>query len=256
MVFYNFIGFYTLFKRESMRYIKIYGQTIFAPLLSNMLFLWVFWSLFQTRSVWIEWVGYLEFLVPWLCIMWAILSAYQNPSSSLIIQKYQNILEDLNTFPISSFEKAFAYTLAWAVRGLLIWFLTYVATIYFVWYHIELPLLFFFSIFLVSFIFSALWVITGLYLPNFDRISFVLNIIITPLVYFGWVFFEISKLPWILSNLIYINPIFPMIDLVRYAYLWSSEWNLFFNITTICLLCIITFWQSWYMFRRGVWLKT
>jgi len=93
-MFYNPTGFLTLTKREIHRFFKVYLQTVLAPLLTNILFLGVFGATFKTRSVGIEGVDYLSFLVPGLCAMGAIFAAYQNPSSSIVAQKYQGIIQD------------------------------------------------------------------------------------------------------------------------------------------------------------------
>ncbi len=251
----NYIPFYTLFKKEVDRFLKIYVQTILSPLLTNILFLWVFWWMFKTRSIWIEWVDYLSFLVPWLCAMWAITSSFQTPSFSLIISKFQNTIQDLNSYPISSFGKSMAYILAWSFRGFLVWFLTYISTIVFVWYSIDNWILFFVWIFLISFIFSCLWYILWLYLKDFDKINFALSIVITPLIYFWWVFFEITKLPWIFSKIAFLNPIFPLVDFLRFSYIWKSEWVVLFDVWYILLITFLFYWVAYYMTKRGVWVK-
>ena len=251
----NYVGFYSLFKKEIDRFLKIYVQTLITPLITNIMFLWVFWGMFQTRSVWIDGVDYLGFLVPWLCVMWAITSSFQSPSFSLIISKFQNTIQDLNSYPLSNLEKLMAYILAWTLRGLLVWFLTYIATIFFVWYSIDNPILFFLSLFFVSFIFSSFWYVLWLYLKDFDKINFALNIVVIPLVYFWWVFFEISKLPWIFSKIAFLNPIFPLVDLTRYAYLWKNEWNLYFDIWYLLMLTVIFFLVSYQMTKKWIWVK-
>ncbi|MBT4936445.1 ABC transporter permease [Candidatus Peregrinibacteria bacterium] len=255
MFFYNPIGFLTLTGREIKRFMKVYIQTIIAPLLTNMLFLGVFGGMFKTRQLGIEGVDYLSFLVPGLCAMGAIMSAYQNPSSSIIIQKYQNTIQDLNAYPITHFEKLMAFLIGGTVRGIMVGVLTYISTIYFVGYHIEYPLLFLLMLFLISLISSACGVIVGLVFHDFDKMSFILTIILTPMVYFGGVFFELSKLPSVLSYLIYINPLFPMVDLLRYSYLGILEGNMLFNISMISFLAILTITSSYFLFKKGVGLK-
>jgi ABC-2 type transport system permease protein len=219
----NTVGFMTLTKREIRRFLKVYLQTIVAPLFTNLLFLGVFGGVFRTRQVGIEGVDYLSFLIPGLCAMGAINSAYQNPASSLVQQKYQGLIYDLNTWPLTTFEKLMAFVLGGGVRGLLVGTMTYVASIVFVGYTVKSPFLFFTMLFVLAIFFSFVGVIVGLLAKTFDQSSFFTNIILTPLVYFGGVFFEIGKLPHGLSTLASFNPLFPLIDSVRYAYLGVSE---------------------------------
>jgi ABC-2 type transport system permease protein len=244
-----------MIKREINRFMKVYIQTLLAPLLSNMLFLGVFGGMLKTRKVGIEGVSYLAFLVPGLAAMGAIFSSFQNPSFSIIVQKYQETIKDLNGYPISTFEKVLAFVLGGTFRGFLIGTLTYIATIFFIGYKIEHPFIFFLMIILISFTFSSLGVITGLFLDNFERMNFILAIILTPMAYFGGVFFEISKLPEIFSSIAYFNPLFPMINLVRYGYLGVFEGTLLIQIIYVIVTAIITFWSAYYFFHKGVGLK-
>ena len=252
---YNRIGFITLLNREVSRFMKVYIQTLMAPLLSNLLFLGVFGGMLKTREVGIEGVGYLPFLVPGLAAMGAIFAAFQNPSFSIIAQKYQDTLKDINSYPLSTFEKVLAFVLGGTIRGVLIGTLTYIATIWFVGYHIEHPFGFFMMLILISFVFSSLGVTAGLFLDNFERMNFILAIILTPMAYFGGVFFEVSKLPEFLSGVGFLNPLFPMINLIRFSYLGVYEGNLLIQMIFVPVTAILAFLSAYYFFNKGVGLK-
>jgi len=249
------IGFLSLIKRETHRFCKVYVQTIVAPLLTNILFLAVFGATFQTRSVGIEGVDYLSFLVPGLCAMGTIFGAYQNPSSSIIAQKMQGTIQDLNAYPLSSLEKTLAFVISGSIRGLIIGSLTYLSTTIFVGFSIANPLLFFISLTLLAFIFASLGVISGLLIESWDKMSFITSIILTPLAYLGGVFFEISQLPGIFSNIAYINPLSPLIDLVRWAYLGSSAANIPLTMALVCIIFVIVFSIALRCIQKGVGLK-
>ena len=240
-MFYNFYGMYMLSRREIMRFMKVYIQTIIAPILSNMLFLGVFGGALRNREISIEGVDYLHFLIPGLCAMGAIMSAVQNPSSSMIIQKFQNLIQDLNSYPLTTSEKLMAFSIGGAVRGTMVGTLTYLASIPFVGYEISSPFLFIGMLFLVSLIFSFIGVIIGLVFENFDRLTFVMSIVLTPLVYFGGVFFEISNLPGILSKIAVYNPIFPLIDSVRWSYIGILEGTMQYNLAYSMSILLISF---------------
>jgi ABC-2 type transport system permease protein len=254
-MFYNFTGFLTLTKREIKRFMKVYVQTILAPLLSNLLFLGIFGATFKTRSVSLDGVSYMEFLIPGLCLMGAVMSAIQNPSSSIIIQKFQNIITDLNSYPLSLNEKILAYTLGGTFRGLIVGVLTYLASIPFIGYEISHPVLFISSLTLISAIFSLLGIIIGLVFENFDRVTFIISIILTPLIYFGGVFFEISKLPEKIANIAFLNPIFPLVDTVRYAFLGVSEGKIMVNVFFVIFILLICYASAYSVMSKGVGLK-
>lgn len=251
-MFYNPTGFFTLTKKEVHRFMKVYLQTMVAPLFNSLLFLGVFGGVLRTRQVGLEGIGYLSFLVPGLCAMAAITGSFQNSSSSLVQQKYLDIIHDLNTYPLSTLEKLSAYALAGALRGLLVGSITWFACTFFTSFSINNPIMFFVMLFIVSFFFSVMGIITGLYLKTFDQMSLIQNIVLTPLVYFGGVFFEVSKLPGILSKIAVYNPLFPFIDSIRFSYLGISEGAIYTNITFFSICLIISFTIAYQMVKRGV----
>ena len=255
IVFYNVTGFLTLLNREIHRFMKVPIQTVLAPLLSNILFLGIFGGLLQSREVGIEGVDYLHFLVPGLATMGAIFASFQNPAFSMIAQKFQNTLQDLNSYPISDTEKTLAYVLGGTFRGLLVGILTYVATVFFVGYSIEYPVLFVSSLFVTSFIFSSIGLITGLLLDTFEKMNFVLAILITPLAYLGGVFFEITKLDGLLAMSRHINPIYPLVNITRYTYLGVSEGAMILHLLVAGIFLSGIFLVALYLMKKGVGIK-
>ncbi|ABR49209.1 ABC-2 type transporter [Alkaliphilus metalliredigens QYMF] len=255
LIFYNKTGFMTLLQREIHRFMKVFVQTIFAPLLSNVLYLGIFGGMLQTREVGIDGVNYLHFLVPGLVTMGAILASFQNPAFSIIVQKFQSTIQDLNSYPISDTEKSLAFILGGTFRGLLVGTLTYVATAFFVGFTIQQPVFFFISLAITSFIFASIGLISGLLLDSFEKMNFVLALIITPLTYVGGVFFEITKLPGVLSNIRFINPIYPLVNITRYTYIGAHEGNLFLQAVTAGMFLIGFFLTAVYIFKKGLGIK-
>ncbi|MFZ7134169.1 MAG: ABC transporter permease [Eubacteriales bacterium] len=253
---YNTRGFITLLNREIHRFTKVSVQTILAPLISNILYLGIFGGMLRTREVGIDGVSYLFFLVPGLATMGAIMAAFQNPAFSIISQKFQNTIGDLNSYPISDVEKTLAFILGGTFRGLLVGSLTYGATIPFVGSYIMRPFLFFLSLAVTSFIFAAIGLISGLVLDGFEKMNFVLSIVITPMTYLGGVFFEISKLPGPLSMIRFINPIYPLVTSTRYAYVGIFEGSMVNHGLLVLAFMIITFLLSTYIFKKGIGIKT
>jgi ABC-2 type transport system permease protein len=254
-IFYNKIGFFTLLFREIHRFSRVSIQTILAPLISNILYLGIFSGILSTRSIAFEGFNYLQFLVPGLATMGTIFAAFQNPSFSLISQKYMNTIQDLNSYPISDLEKTTAFILGGTVRGTLIGMLTYIATLPFVKSGIYSPAFFFLSLMLTAFVFSSIGFISGLALDGFEKMNFVLSIVITPLSYLGGVFFEVSKLSGILSAMRFVNPIYPLVNLTRYAYLGVYEDNIYVHGAMAAVFIIAGFAASLIVFKRGTGIK-
>ena len=251
-MFYNKIGVFTLIKRETNRYMKVYVQALLAPLFSNLLFLGVFGAALNNRAVGIEGVDYLSFMVPGLCMMGAIMSSFTNSSSSLIIQKYNGSIQDINSYPLTAIEKVFAYVLSGTIRGVVVGVATFLASIPFVGFTMAHPFLFFIALFLSSTFFSSLGLVVGLHAKDFEYISFMVTFIITPLTYFGGVFFEITSLPNVLQKISFLNPVVPMVQVIRYGYLGLTESNINISIIMMTLTVMILVYMSYLMMKKGI----
>lgn len=219
----NFYGTWTLLKKENKRFLKVWMQTILAPVISNLLFFAVFGLSLHRAIVEINGVGYLQFLVPGLIMMGISNSAFQNPSSSIIIMKYQGLIGDLMTIPLKSFELLIAYITSAVFRGLLIGFITYLSSIYFIDFTYQSIPIIFVSAVLISLFFSFLGLFIGIWANEFDKSAFVSNFVLTPLTFFGGVFYSIKSLPEPFNTISSYNPIFHMINLLRYGLTGASE---------------------------------
>lgn len=254
-ILYNKVGFITLLSREIQRFMKVPVQTVLAPLISNILYLGIFGGLLQTRQVGIDGVNYLQFLVPGLASMGAIFAAFQNPSFSLISQKFQSTIQDINSYPMSSMEKSLAFILGGTFRGVLVGVLTYASTIAFVGFNLKYPLLFLGALGATSFLFASLGLIAGLVLDNFEKMNFLLTIVITPLAYLGGVFFEVSKLPGLLSAIGFINPIYPLVNITRASYLGVFEGSTYWLIGITAVMIMTSFLTAVTVFKKGIGIK-
>lgn len=247
----NPYGTWTFFKRETKRFLKVWLQTILAPVVSNLLYFAIFGISLHRTITDIDGIGYLEFLVPGLIIMGIINNAYQNPSSSLIIMKYQGLIGDLMTIPISRFEILLAIISSAVLRAFIIGFMTFLTAIFFVDFsYVSVPIIFA-TFFLVSLFFSFLGMIVGIWGEVFDQSAFIQNFILLPLIFLGGVFYPISQLDGILKTLSSFNPIVYMINLLRYGFTGLQEFpvNLSLGVLTISTLALGIF--TYYLLRSG-----
>ena len=120
----NWLGMRTLYMKEVRRFLKVAFQTIFAPVISTLLFLVVFTQAFGADRPAIGGVPFIEFLAPGLIMMSVLTNAFTNSSSSLIISKVQGSIVDVLMPPLSPSELAVAFVAGAATRGLLVGFVT------------------------------------------------------------------------------------------------------------------------------------
>lgn len=251
----NPYGTWTLFKRETMRFSKVYMQTILAPVINNLLYLAIFGISLHRAIPNIQGVNYLEFLVPGLIIMGMINNAYQNPSSSLIIMKYQQLISDLMTIPLKTAEILIAFIGSALLRGLIIGTMTYLTAIFFIDFHyISIPVIISSSI-LVSLFFGLFGFLTGLWANEFDKQAFIQNFILMPLIFLGGVFYPISSLPETLQTISTINPIFHMINLLRYGFTGVTEFPIITSLIILISGCIFLLILNYFLLKKGWRLK-
>lgn len=217
--FRSWIGFWTVFQRESMRYLKIAVQTIFAPFLSELLFLAVFGGMYGSRALPGESITFLRFLVPGLVLSGATLTAFQNPLFSIVAMRYQGTLRDFCLYPISPISRFAAFSLSGAVRGLLVASMIYAAAGFFAGYSIESPFAFWAYVFAVAFIAAGAGTAIGFITDSFERANFVTSLIVTPAVFLGGVYYDYRSAGAVLGAIARHNPLTAFFSVGRSAYL-------------------------------------
>jgi ABC-2 type transport system permease protein len=219
----NFLGMYTLFYKELLRFGKVALQTIIAPIVIALLYLLVFSHVLEGHVNVYDNVSYTAFLVPGLIMMSIIQNAFANSSSSLLQSKVTgNIIFVLLT-PLSYFEFYLAFLLSSIVRGLVVGIGIYFVAGFFV----SLPLHNLLWVIIFAFVNSAvlgtLGIIAGIWAEKFDHMAGFQNFIILPLSFLSGVFYSIHSLPDFWQQLSRFNPFFYMIDGFRYGYFGVSD---------------------------------
>jgi len=204
-----------------MRYLKLAVQTLVAPFLSNLLFLSIFGGLMASRSSGPGGGPYLRFLVPGLVVMGTFLSAFQNPLFSLVAMKYQNTLQDLSQYPLSTASKFFAFALAGALRGFLVGLMTFAAAGLFAGYHLQHPALFWAALAGIAFVAASGGIVAGLFLDSFEKTNFLVALILTPAMFLAGVFQAPGTSRW-LDLLSRYNPLTAIVGLGRHLFLGSG----------------------------------
>lgn len=216
-------GFYTLFRKEVVRFLKVTVQTILTPVVTALLYLLVFGQALEAHVEVYEGVTYSAFLIPGLMMMSIIQNAFANSSSSLIQSKMMGNIIFVLLSPISSLEFFAAFTLAAVVRGVLVALAVYVVAIIF----IDLPLVKPWAIIVFAVLGSALLgvlgIIAGVWAEKFDQLSAFQNFFILPLSFLSGVFYSIESLPGIWHTVSLFNPFFYLIDGFRFGFFGVSD---------------------------------
>jgi ABC-2 type transport system permease protein len=217
------IRFATLWRREVNRFMKIKKQTLGAPLLETFLYIMVFGAALGSRIKHLHGIDYILFVIPGLIMMSFSTNAFANNSSSILQQKFQGAIQDQLSSPASPLELLLAFSLGGFMRGLIVATLTFIVSVVLVGLPVDHVLVLIPSLALVGFFFSQLGVLTGVRAEQFDDVSFVQTFILQPLIFLGGVFYSAALLPQPFETLTRFNPIYYMINLVRYGFVGFTE---------------------------------
>jgi ABC-2 type transport system permease protein len=217
------LGLRTLLSKEIRRFLRVPGQTLASPLVTTTLYFLVFgWSIgHQLREV--DGVPYARFIVPGLVVMGTIQNAYLNSASSLFVMKLQGTIVDLLISPLSYAEILIGFVGAAVVRGLMVGGITFAVAGAFTGFHVAHPLLALAMLLLVAVVFAGLGVTSAIWAATFEQVNFFPTFFILPLTFLGGVFYSARALPPMLEPFTRANPVFYMVDAVRFAMLGVSD---------------------------------
>ena len=219
----NWTGLWTLTNREVGRFFSVYRQTVIPGLISSVLYILIFGFTLEQRISEIQGVSYTMFILPGLIMMNTLTNASSNTSSSMLQMKLLQQLPDLLTAPVSGLEIALAYIIGGTIRGMVNGILVLLVGVIL----IDLPIsnlpgtLMF--IFLVSWAFSSMGLVMGQLAESWDQLAMIQNFFLTPLSFLGGIFYSIKMLPDWAQSLSFINPIYYMINGIRYMILEISD---------------------------------
>ncbi len=250
-------GFYTLLKKEVMRFWAVLGQTVSAPVITALLYLLVFAQALQGRMVsGYEGISYTQFLVPGLVMMTVIQNAFANTSSSLIQSKVMGNIVFTLMAPLGPVEWFGAYILAALVRAVLVAAAMLAVTLIFVRLPLAQPLALLAVFLLSAGSLAALGIIAGLWAQKFDQIAAFSNFIVTPLSFLSGVFYSVHALPAFWYTASHLNPFFYMIDGFRYGFFGHADVPILQSLLWIAaffaLVSTIAYWMlhSGYRMRK------
>jgi ABC-2 type transport system permease protein len=252
----NYVGLRTLITRELIRSVKIINQVIWPPVITTLLYVFVFGFAIGSRIKNVQGVDYAQFLIPGLIMLQVIDSSYGECSSSVFQGRFMNSIQEMLIAPMSAFEIVAGYILGSLVRALVIAGLITAIGILVVHSAPRDWGLYLLVICLVSILFSALGMIFGLMAEKFDHIAILTTFVITPLTFVGGVFTAAEMLPPPLRTFSLFNPIFYTIDAFRRSYTGQSYLPPALSIATIAVLAAIALGTVLRMMAVGYKLRT
>lgn len=252
----NSIALYTILRREVVRFIRIWSQTLLPPVITMGLYFLIFGNLIGPRIGNMAGYSYIEYIVPGLVMMSVITNSYANVVASFFGSKFQRSLEEMLVSPTPNSIIVWGYLLGGIARGLVVGFLVIVLSLFFT----QLPIINLFIIIIVGLLtatlFSLAGLLNGIFAKKFDDINLVPTFILTPLTYLGGVFYSINMLPEFWQKITYVNPIFYMVNAFRYGMLGYSDVPLSTALVVILAFIVVLYALTVWLMNKGFGIRT
>ena len=236
----NWMGLWTLYKKEVYRFWRIGPQTLLAPVISNLLYLTVFVFAFaESRAGGAE--EFVRFLIPGLIMLGILNNSSANGSSSLMQGKLMGAIIDVLMPPLSYLELALGFIFGAATRGICVAIFTAIVLSIFglTWPQNWWAVLYFGVS--AAFMLGMVGVLSGIWAEKFDQLAVVNQFIILPLSFLSGTFYSITVLPEFWQKVILFNPLFYLIDGFRFGFLGTSDGSIQTGFIVTAILNIILF---------------
>ena len=252
----NLIALGTIVRREVMRILRIWPQTLVPPAITMTLYFLIFGGLIGSRVGQMDGVDYMAFIVPGLVMMSVIQNSYGNISSSFFGAKFGRHIEELMVSPMPNWVILTGYVAGAVLRGLLVGAIVMAIAMLFTPVRMPHPFITIASVVLGATIFSLAGFVNAVYAKKFDDITIVPTFILTPLTYLGGVFYSVQLLPAWAQAATHLNPIFYMVNAFRYGLLGTSDvpvWTAFaLMLVFVAALGALGLW----LLKRGIGMRS
>jgi ABC-2 type transport system permease protein len=247
----SYVSLFWLAARESLRVGRLWSQTVLAPVVSSLLFVIVFGLSLSGRIRHVSGFEYQVFILPGLVAMGMLTAAYSNNSSSIFQARNDRYIDDILAAPMRAWQVDIGLTIGGVLRALAIGIVTTAIGAPLLGVPIEHPVLLVFTSLCAILLFASLGLIVGIYAQTWDHNAFVIQ----PLAFLGGVFYSVAILPSPWRELTHVNPLFYIVDAIRYGFLGTSDVAPALAIAVTAVLAGALFWWSVWLFRSGHKLK-
>ncbi|MBB96188.1 MAG: multidrug ABC transporter permease [Rhodobacteraceae bacterium] len=251
----NWLGLFTLVEREIRRFTAVWTQTLLAPLVTAGLFLMIFTLAIGPQRGDVMGVPFAAFLAPGIMMMSVIQNAFANASSSIMVSKVQGNIVDTLMPPLSGTELTVGYLCGATARGLAVAVTIALAITVLTGTAPAHPVVALVFVLLGSVVMGGLGIIAAVFAQKFDQMAAITNFIITPLAFLSGTFYSVEGLPRGLAIVTHLNPVFYLIDGVRYGMIGVSDSSAWLGGAVCLLACAVVVGIARWMLRSGYRLK-
>ncbi len=248
----NAVAIKTLIRKEVIRVMRIWVQTIVPPAITMTLYFIIFGNLIGRRIGQMDGFDYMQYIAPGLIMMSVITNSYGNVVSSFFGAKFGRHLEEMLVAPMSNAAIIIGHVAGGVIRGLSVGAMVTIIALFFTRLDVAHPFVTISIVLLSSIVFALMGFINAVFAKKFDDISIVPTFVLTPLTYLGGVFYSISLLPEFWQKVSMANPILYMVNAFRYGILGVSDISISVAYVMLVGFVIILFSACLYLLNRGI----
>jgi len=248
----NLVALKTIVRKEIMRVLRIWVQTIVPPAITMTLYFIIFGNLIGRRIGTMGGFDYMQYIAPGLIMMSVITNSYGNVVSSFFGAKFGRHIEEMLVSPMSNATIILGHVAGGVLRGVLVGLLVTVIALFFTRLEVQHPFVTISVVLLSSVVFALAGFINAVFAKKFDDISIVPTFVLTPLTYLGGVFYSISLLPDFWRTVSLANPILYMVNAFRYGILGTSDIDIGTAYVILLVFVVVLFTACYQLMHRGV----
>ena len=253
---FNFYGFKAIYLHEMDRFRRTLGQSLLSPVISTCLYFIVFGSVIGGYVENIDGVSYGSYIVPGLLMLTLLTQSISNTSFGIFFPKFNGTIYEILAAPISTFEVVLAFVGAGATKTLIVGIVIFITSMFFVEVKVQYPLLMVFLLILVSFTFALFGFLIGLMSTNFEQMSIIPSLVITPMVFLGGSLYSLDMLPEFWQMVTYFNPVVYLINGLRYSFYGVSDFNIWISIGLMVMFLMICISVVTMLLKKGYNIKS
>ncbi len=252
----NIHGFKAIYFHEMDRFRRTLGQSLLSPVISTSLYFIVFGSVIGGYVDNIDGISYGSYIVPGLLMLTLLTQSISNTSFGIFFPKFNGTIYEILAAPISTFEVVLAFVGAGATKTLIVGIVIFITSLFFVDVEVQYPLLMVFLLILVSFTFALFGFLIGLMSKNFEQMSIIPSLVITPMVFLGGSLYSLDMLPTFWQTITYFNPVVYLINGLRFSFYGVSDFNIWISIGLMITFLMICVSLVTYLLKKGYNIKT
>ena len=248
---FNYSAFRAIYLHEMDRFKRTLMQSLLSPVLSTSLYFIVFGSVIGGYVEKIDGISYGSYIVPGLLMLTLLTQSITNTSFGIFFPKFNGTIYEILAAPISTLEIVLAFVGAGATKTLIVGVVIFITANFFVEVDVKYPLLVVFLLMLVAFTFALFGFLIGLMSSNFEQMSIIPTLIITPMVFLGGSLYSLDMLPPFWQTITYFNPVVYLINGLRFAFYGVSDFNIWISISSMVIFLFICIGTVSVLLKKG-----